>query len=157
MRQIKFRGKDLNTGEWIEGFPFPLYHNQEGRHKSPHWLFIPKDANISKLRCIGSIQVEVEPNTIGQFTGLKDKNGREIYEGDIIRKTETTFRMTDLGAVRYCNEEAKFVLHVTDEYREYDLSFVKDFQSQDGYATVPCHNEYEVVGNIYDNPELLKQ
>ena len=144
MRQIKFRGKDLNTGEWAYGDLHTLC-NQPHIH-----------TEVSSYPFAGQRKF-VNPETIGQFTGLQDKNGREIYEGDIIRKTETTYRMTDLGVVRYCNEEAKFVLHVTDKYGEYNFSFVKDFQSQDGHATVPCHNEYEVIGNVYDDKELLKQ
>ena len=143
MREIKFRGKNLDTNEWCYGCLefmdeyFGIIHAYNKRA-------------TTAVRFVSS-------QSVGQFTGLRDKNGREIYEGDIIRKTETTYRMTDLGVVRYCNEEAKFVLHVTDKYGEYDFSFVKDFQSQDGHATVPCHNEYEVVGNVYDDKELLKQ
>lgn len=145
MREIKFRGKDLNTNDWV-------YGDLEIHRKDSRRLIHSYNENGDYNR-----QYDVDEETIGQFTGLRDKNGREIYEGDIVRKTETTYRMTDLGVVRYCNEEAKFVLHVTDKYGKYDFSFVKDFQSQDGHATVPCHNEYEVVGNIHDNPELLKQ
>jgi uncharacterized phage protein (TIGR01671 family) len=144
MRQIKFRGKDLNTGDWVYGDLHTLCDK-------PHIHTEPTSYPFAGKRSF------VNSDTIGQYTGLQDKNGREIYEGDIIRKTETTYRMTDIGVVKYCNEEAKFVLHVTDKYRAYDFSFVKDFQSQDGHATVPCHNEYEVVGNVYDDKELLKQ
>lgn len=145
MRQIKFRGKDLNTGDWV-------YGDLEIHRKDSRRLIHSYNENGDYSR-----QYDVDEETIGQFTGLQDKNGMDIYEGDIIRKTETTYRMTDIGVVKYCNEEAKFVLHVTDKYRAYDFSFVKDFQSQDGHATVPCHNEYEVVGNVCDDKELLKQ
>ena len=144
MREIKFRGKDLNTGEWAYGDLHTLCDHIHIHTEITSFPFAGKRSFI-------------DPETIGQFTGLQDKNGRDIYEGDIIRKTETTYRMTDIGVVKYCNEEAKFVLHVTDKYGAYDFSFVKDFQSQDGHATVPCHNEYEVIGNVYDDKELLKK
>lgn len=145
MRQINFRGKDLKTGEW-------RYGDLEIGRKT-------KIVRIHTYHEDGEYcqQYIVDENTVGQFTGLQDKNGREIYEGDIVHKTETTYKMSCIGSVIYKNDEAKFVLHVTDKYREYHLSFVKDFQSQDGNATVPCHNEYEVIGNVYDDKELLKQ
>lgn len=143
MREIKFRAKDLNTNDWV-------YGDLEIHRKDSRRLIHSYNENGDYNR-----QYDVDEDTIGQFTGLRDKNGREIYEGDIVRKTETTYRMTDLGVVRYCNEEAKFVLHVADKYGEYNFSFVKDFQSQDGHATVPCHNEYEVLGNVYDDKELI--
>lgn len=139
-RSIIFRAKRMDSNEWLFGS-----------------LFVDKKEQCYIKEPNGKLYFIEDKDTIGQFTGLQDKNGREIYEGDIVRKTETTYRMTDLGVVRYCNEEAKFVLHVTDKYGEYNFSFVKDFQSQDGHATVSCHNEYEVIGNIYDNPDLLKQ
>jgi len=142
MRPIKFRAKDLNTWKWVYGDLHVLCDK-------PHI-----HTEVTSFPFAGQ-RAFVEKDTIGQFTGLRDKNGREIYEGDIVRKTETTYRMTDLGVVRYSNEEAKFVLHVTDKYGEYNFSFVKDFQSQDGHATVPCHNEYEVIGNVYDDKELI--
>jgi len=138
MREIKFRGKDLNTNNWV-------YGDLEIHRKDSRRLIHSYNGNGDYSR-----QYDVDEETIGQFTGLRDKNGREIYEGDIVCKTETTYKMSCIGSVIYSNEEAKFVLHVADKYREYDLSFVKDFDSKDGNATVPCHNEYEVVGNVYD-------
>lgn len=155
MREIKFRGKRCSDGEWVYGSYLESNRSWAGHKPHKSWIVCSVFSNGGWLSLMG--RYAVKDDTIGQFTGLQDKNGREIYEGDIVRKTETTYRMTDLGVVRYCNEAAKFVLHVTDKYSEYNFSFVKDFQSQDGHATVPCHNEYEVVGNVYDDKELLKQ
>lgn len=70
MREIKFRGKRLDNGEWIEGDLLRMLD---------HWFIFPDPAPE------GIDKYAVDPATVGQYTGLKDKNGKEIYEGDVIR------------------------------------------------------------------------
>lgn len=120
MREIKFRGKSLNTKRWVYG---------DLQHKGKRTF----------------IEYEVNPDTVGQFTGLKDDNGTEIYESDIV---EMDF------SGNYDKEVRKVV------YDEYEAAFL--LEDKDLYAilvTTSVHNtlcHMYVIGNIYDNPELLK-
>lgn len=121
MRTIKFRGKRIDTGEFIYG---DLIHNT--------WKENPDDVDAY------GDSLRVDNSTVGQFTGLHDKNGREIYEGDILKG----------------NWDTIFQVFYDDCYLE--------FRAKEKGGMENCIDYYgldriEVIGNIHDNPELLKQ
>lgn len=132
MREILFRGKTDN-GEWIEGLLL-WWHDSENvqitQNKKP-----PKG---------GSYTQYVIPETVGQNTGLTDKNGTKIFEGDILQTG------TKRGYVLFGNGCFLFRWKNCDKHRP---DFLKDCILTD-YGSF---TELEVIGNIYDNPELLKE
>ena len=141
MREILFRGKWTVNGEWIEGAYSPFNGNFFGeREEKPHIIIISDDEDIDGLWC------EVLPETVGQYTGLTDKNGKRIFEGDICRFK----RFNDIYI-------GKIVFNVKT------ASFVMWYQSIVGaYGEKATHkmllsvcDGIEVIGNIHDNPELL--
>ena len=139
MRKIKFRAKRLDNGKWVFGVPIP---NSYGDRV----FFIPlllTDKIAYPFERLVDWVVEVMPETIGQYTGLKDKNGVEICEGDIV---ETVYNgEVFAGVVVYDLSEVDF--KVTDGKEKYG----RNFQYLAG------NDENEVIGNIYEeNPELLE-
>lgn len=124
MREYLFRGKMIANGNWSEG---NLLVTKQG-------CCITPDATV-----LGSYGA-VDPETVGQYTNMLDKNGRKIFEGDIIDFSDRSDG-DGYGVVRYDAEETIFEF-------EYD-NFCKDL----GRCYWP--EDVEVVGNIYDNPELL--
>ena len=142
--EIKFRAKALD-GPWEYG----ELHLKNCRH--PH---IHTDARAT---------IYIEPKTVGQFTGLYDKNGREIYEGDILRKstfvendfTETYLDRDTIGVVRIlpsCGTTiCDCIVYETDDpYKE------KKMKERIKRAHV-VGKRCEIIGNIYDDPELLNK
>ena len=130
-REIKFRGKTINGNEWIYG---PTISQGTIKRKANKWFM-----EVAENKWKG-----LQPNTLGQYTGLKDKNGKEIYEGDIIR----SFDSNDDAILHYIVwEEARFVAL----YKGRNFSS-KCFLKQDWLDEF----DKEVIGNIHDNPELLK-
>ena len=135
MREILFRGKRVDNGEWVEGF----------------YVFVPEHykPEMSKKSYIVSINnglfFEVIPETVGQYTGLKDKNGKRIFEGDIVQWKDENFN-NYTSVVEWCGEKWN--------YPAFDLA--KHDYECNGLQYVHEDCIIEVIGTIYDNPELLE-
>ena len=127
MRKIKFRGKRLDNGEWAYG---DLRQENSGRKVIMTNLSTWGD-NADDIEPYGE-DVYVYPDTVGQFTGLCDAQGKEIYEGDILRMS---YRKDDLGVVKWRNEKSAFTIQEMGKLRWWYLMDRKD----------------EIVGNIHDN------
>lgn len=123
MREILFRGKERFNGKWRYG-NLVKYHNGEFAIQS-----MDKDHNIA---------VPVIADTVGQYTGLTDKNGAKIFEGDIVKYGDTIHKV--VFETRQGNGYFGIVI---DTYETWGFSL-----------SVPACN-MEVIGNIYDDPKLL--
>ena len=141
MREILFRGKrtDNDEGEFVYGIPVegePL----SGMGKRTYIITKPGVQWVDGVYMTYDECIEVDPETVGRFTGLTDKNGAKIFEGDVIEHTDGCNDW--LGAVEYACDDAQFVVRFIGG----------DVESFDNLYSVDC----EVLGNIYDNPELLE-
>ena len=129
MREILFRGKRTDNSEWVYG---DLIQNID-------CLKIrEQEKSIKKI----AKSYEVDPETVGQFTGLLDKNGKKIFEGDIVLGL-FLFDMSINAVVKF--RDGAFGL----EWRRGEIIEFNAFTSL-------CNITYEIIGNIYDNPELLE-
>ena len=136
-REIKFRGKEVETGVWVEGCLIQRMGYYPGI-MSPY-------SYGGKIRYSETC---VTPDTVGQFTGLKDSNGVEIYEGDIIMSNATDGEPI-YHEVFYNKEEASFYASLNGKK---NAPF-----GVCGIRRLWIHQFNKVVaGNVYDNPELLK-
>jgi hypothetical protein len=118
MREILFRGKTEDGSRWVYGMPCAT-----------------EQSGIYAIQTLQGGIFDIIPETIGQYTGLTDKNGKKIFEGDIVEYKE------EYGEIAYDDEQAMFsVLFDT---------WCTDFDHIYSY-------ELEVIGNIHDNPEFLK-
>lgn len=130
MREILFRGKRVDNGEWTYGD-----------------LLTPTDImdvwEISENTGMGN-RYEIDPETVGQYTGLTDKNGKKIFEGDIVELTYYTLpeERKVMAEVAYEEESAAFVLY--------------SFGTENKGICGEICNTNKVIGNIYDNPEMLE-
>lgn len=157
------RGKRTDNGEWVEGFYFCMTH-PNGRHKQD--FIIPLGAELSLGTPVEKIQVEVDQSTICQCTGLKDKNGKVIWENDILLQKTTEKHWCEwqrMGLVKYGEHDwnegvygyKNIGFFVEPIVKEGDETRMKPGLCQEDlvFENYP----YEVIGNIFDNPELLEE
>ncbi len=137
-REIKFRGR-TNNGQWVYGF----YVAREGDHKTKHYIYTGKTASNQSDWCE---KWEVDPKTVWQYTGLKDKNGKEIYENDILLIPEGFY-----------GENAMTPRKEHMEVVEHDVCH-SDCDGSGYWINLPDSvkwSDCEIIGNIHENPELL--
>ena len=159
MRKILFRGKRIDNGEWVEGQTIVVIHQDDN-----DLLFMPQqgedvkadpmDGNDRALTSIYGNYYQILPQTVGQYIGLTDKNGNEIFEGDILQVKEhggTGMKTCAIYFGEYIDADSDFedyrcigfYLKVFDECFSIGVLLDSDF-------------EFEIIGNIHDNPELLE-
>nr|DAJ39469.1 MAG TPA: YopX protein [Caudoviricetes sp.] len=163
-REIKFRGKRVNGGEWVYGMTIS---NGTIKRKANDVFF-----EVAENKWVG-----VHPETLGQYTGLKDRNRKEIYEGDIMQVREyenilmrefnddtSRFDMFTIDEIKgdmrnsYTSpviwEEGTFCISTNGDWLHHNDMFLAVLFG-DMKRSSPIF-DFEVIGNIHDNPELIK-
>ena len=125
MREIKFRGKRIDNGEWVFG-DYSRYS---------------KDQSIIMVDLLEQEDYWVASETVGQYTGLKDKNGKDIYEGDILHKDFYWGWYVEFEDGAFCRIPTNEVQRINWAHYRMNQNDVED---------------WEVIGSIYDNPELME-
>lgn len=134
MREILFRGKRKDNGKWVYGF-YALFASNKGLK---HGIYTGAENG-----CV--IPYEVDPETVGQFTGLTDKNGKKIFEGDIVKEWSSHWK-TPL----------KTEVNIYEVVCEYLGSLHLIRKTEYGENSTPLYRRsvVEVIGTIYDSPEV---
>lgn len=135
MREIIFRGKRCDNDMWVEGFYCCLYDSKGNESCRIYPGYAETDCGDFYPDWFG-----VDPETVGQYTGLKDKNGKKIFEGDIVRYGDTVHKVV----FEQRNGTAYFGL-VYSSIETFPFDYYQDLK------------QIEVIGNIHENPELLER
>ena len=124
-REISYRGQRVDTKEWVYGYLFGIWDKR--------YILWGTTNDIPNM-------IEVIPETVGQYTGLHDKNGKEIYEGDVVS----------------CYYACELPFNAVVEFRDGCFD-IKSEHSRDYLKVLVANRAIEVIGNIHDNPDYLNQ
>lgn len=148
MREILFRGERVDNGEWVYG--------AYGNHTSLDAMIIDRPYLTSNGDLSALKFWTVNPTTVGQFTGLTDKNGTKIFEGDIL--DVSAYVIEGYGIVKFGEHKSG---DMSNDYPCGNLGFYIDFPDKKNQYVrkdiLYFVSECKVVGNIHDNPELLEK
>ena len=146
MRDILFRGKRVDNGEWVYGYYCPCVFG--------NFPAEPAIIDADELKKGRWAPVRVIPETVGQYTGLTDKKGKKIFEGDIVKLTDKSFGYKWKAVVEFGNPNGNY----TWGWQLKPIGKAKNVNTD-----ILCWVEMEetgafceVIGTIYDNPELLE-
>lgn len=157
MREILFRGKRCNNGEWVQGSYIRAEHHWHKFGIHEDWIALGASANGGWFALHS--KYAVKPETVGQFTGLTDKNGKKIFEGDLLNGFQYPFYHSQSDEHNYFAEVIWFPENCAFGFYTHkhptakvsgvsagNADFIEDFNSDD----------WEVIGNIHDNPRTFK-
>ncbi len=147
MREIEFRGQRCSNGKWVYGYYIESKISWRGHKPHKSWIASGAISNGGFFNILG--RYAIKDDTVSQFTGLHDKHGKKVFEGDIVEVDDFTSAYTSKyrGVVKmyrgyWCVEYEDSILEMT----AHPMLFFDDFADR----------KTEVIGNIFDNPELMK-
>ena len=172
MREILFRGKRLDTKEWVTGYPF---HGDVECNK----MIVVKELTANNKTSFYSAFFDVDPESIGQYTGREDINGEKLFEGDIVQVRDVWFPPEDTEDLSldqideiffkeeipggYDKEITKYPgSHHYRYHKNYQVVWSKkrvQFELKNDRDIQPLYDgqRFTIIGNAIDNPELLKK
>ena len=154
MKEILFKGKRIDNGEWVEGYYYKMsettYCFKEDYERKPvpehHYILQERMTDWGLPNQI--VQIEIDSKTLCQFTGLCDKNGKKIWENDIVKTVSDIYAHVKFGLYT-----TGFALEECNQGFYVDFSVKTYLRHELGY----WNNKVEVRGNIFDNRDLLQE
>ena len=143
MRTIKFKSKSVDSGKWVEGYYYEECDN----------TYIIKDRQKDSILNRNE-EVLIDPDTVCQFTGLLDKNGKDIYDGDVLRSDKYPYsirykgRENYFGLIEWNKNEAAFCIVTIKDPKS---SIKGIFDGISDYISQSSLQDFEVIGNIHDD------
>lgn len=152
MREMLFKAKRKDTGEWVEG---NLITNEQDGTAYIGYIFSVRDGVIEDFDL-----VEVDPKTLCQYTGLTDKNGRWIWENDIVSCEHEKYKeLKEYEFGQFFEEPVKYIRNYKVEFVNTGFSYGYRLRNKSIHfiitgSVIDNHN-VKIIGNIFDNKELL--